>query len=404
MKPSLNLNENLLDKSKSYLVAVSYGPDSMALLFSLIHQGYRVDVAHVNYHQRHVSDYEQSQLEQVCLRHDVALHILDVQTKPKGNFQDQARTIRYDFFKKVAIENQLTAILTAHHADDDLETATMQIKRQSLHDHYGIRPQSDWQGTPVIRPLLQTFKSTILEFCSESKIDFSLDASNEKPIYTRNKIRLLLSALSENEKRSQLKTIQQRNLTLEKKMNEVASLSMSKRFTLTQYLALDASSQFLFWLSKSKQQGIHFPITKSFLQKIQTVCSSKKPNLRVALVKGWWFEKAYDDGWVIAKTWLKPYRIHRKDTSVTLPLIQFDFKSMPKALQDGIVRSARGRDQIQIKEYKKTFRRLAIDWKIPLFLREIWPVIINGQGKILTIPRYQKKLAKQANNWFEIVE
>ena len=404
MKPSLNLNENLLDKSKSYLVAVSYGPDSMALLFSLIHRGYRVEVAHVNYHQRDVSDYEQAQLEQVCLQHDVALHILDVQTKPKGNFQDQARTIRYDFFKQVAVENQLNAILTAHHADDDLETATMQLKRQSLHDYYGIRPQSDWQGTPVIRPLLQTFKSTILEFCNEMKIGFSLDASNQKPIYTRNKIRLSLSGLSENEKQIQLKTIQQRNLTLGKKMVEVAALFVRKRMTLTQYLTLDPTSQFLFWLSKSKREGIHFPITQAFLQKIQTVCSSKKPNVRVALVKGWWFEKAYDDGWVISKAWLKPYRIHTKDSAVTLPLIQFDFKFMPKEFQDGIVRAARGQDQIQIKDYKKTFRRLAIDWKIPLFLREIWPVVTNTQGKILTIPRYQKKLANQANNWFEIVE
>jgi tRNA(Ile)-lysidine synthase len=99
MKPVLNLKENLLDKSKSYLVAVSYGPDSMALLFSLLNLGYQVEVAHVNYHQRDVSDFEQAQLEQVCLQHDIPLHILDVQTKPKGNFQDQARTIRYHFFK-----------------------------------------------------------------------------------------------------------------------------------------------------------------------------------------------------------------------------------------------------------------------------------------------------------------
>jgi tRNA(Ile)-lysidine synthase len=404
MKPSLNLNENLLDKSKSYLVAVSYGPDSMALLFSLIHKGYQVNVAHVNYHQRDVSDYEQSQLEQVCLQHDIALHILDVQTKPKGNFQDQARTIRYDFFKQVAIENQLTAIITAHHADDDLETATMQMQRQSLHDYYGIRPQSDWQGTPVIRPLLQTLKSTILEFCNEMKIGYSVDASNEKPIYTRNKIRLSLSVLSENEKRKQLKKIHLHNLALEKKMNEVVALCTAKRFTLVEYLALDGSSQFLFWLAKSKNLGIHFPITQSFLDKIHLVSSSKKPNLRVPLIKGWWFEKAYDDGWVIHKTWLKPYRIHSKDRVATSPIIQFDFKSMPKEFQDCIVRSARGRDQIQIKHYKKTFRRLAIDWKIPLFLREIWPVITNVQGKILTIPRYQKNLANQANNWFEIIE
>ena len=404
MKPSLNLNENLLDKSKSYLVAVSYGPDSMALLFSLLNLGYRVEVAHVNYHKREVSDFEQSQLEQVCLLHDIPLHILDVQTKPKGNFQHEARTIRYHFFKEVAIENHLTAIVTAHHADDDLETATMQMQRHSLHDYYGIRPQGDWQGMAVIRPLLQTFKSTIMKFCDENKIGFAIDASNAKPIYTRNKIRLGLESLSEQEKRLQLKKIQVQNQELEKKINDLAPMSIHKHLPLQAYLALDGSSQFLYWLGKSKHESIHFPITHQFLKKIQDVCSSKKPNIRVVLTKGWWFEKAYEDGWVIAKTWLKPYRLQNRRPKTVLPLIHFRFDLMPKTLVKGVVRSARGSDLYQIKDYKKTFRRLAIDWKMPLFLREIWPVVTNTQGKILMIPRYQKNLAKQANNWFEIVE
>jgi tRNA(Ile)-lysidine synthase len=404
MKPSLNLNENLLDKSKSYLVAVSYGPDSMALLFSFMNLGYRIEVAHVNYHKRDVSDFEQAQLEQVCLQHDIPLHILDVQTKSKGNFQHEARTIRYNFFKEVANENHLTAIITAHHADDDLETATMQMQRHSLHDYYGIRPQSDWQGMAVIRPLLQTFKSTIMKFCNENKIGFAIDASNAKPMYTRNKIRLGLASLSEKEKRLQLKKIQAQNHELGKKINDLAPMIVHKHVTLQAYLALDGSSQFLYWLGKSKNESIHFPITHQFLKKINDVCISKKPNIRVSLTKGWWFEKAYEDGWVIAKTWLKPYRLQKRRPNYVLPLIHFRFDLMPETLVKGVVRSARGSDLYQIKDYKKSFRRLAIDWKMPLFLREIWPVVTNRQGKILMIPRYHKNLANQANNWFEIVE
>jgi tRNA(Ile)-lysidine synthetase-like protein len=85
-------------------------------------------------------------------------------------------------------------------------------------------------------------------------------------------------------------------------------------------------------------------------------------------------------------------------------LIQFHVTFIPKAFQNSIIRSARGTDQYHIKDYQKSFRRLAIDWKLPLFLREIWPVVTNARGKILSIPRYQKNLANQANNWFEIVE
>jgi len=189
MKPSLNLNQKLLDKTKTYLVAVSFGPDSMALLSSMIQLGYQVEVAHVNYHKRPESDLEQSQLEQFCLQHDVPLHVLDVRSSTRGNFQHQARLIRYGFFKQIVTTQQLSAILTAHHADDDLETATMQTDRQSLHDYYGIRAENEWEGIPLIRPLLQTFKANIIKFCNEHKVLYAIDASNQKPIYTRNKIR-----------------------------------------------------------------------------------------------------------------------------------------------------------------------------------------------------------------------
>jgi tRNA(Ile)-lysidine synthase len=278
------------------------------------------------------------------------------------------------------------------------------VERKSLHDYYGIRPQSEWQGMFVIRPLLQTFKSTILAFCNENNIGFAIDASNAKPIYTRNKVRIALSSLSEKEKIFQQKMIRSRNLELENKMKELASMISRKRFTLEDYIGLDKSSQFLYWLGKSKQEGIHFPITHAFLKKIHAVLVSKKPNIRVPLTKEWWFEKAYEDGWVLSKTWLKPYRLQTHRPNHVLPLLRFHFKFIPKTFQPSIIRSARGRDQYQIKDYKKTFRRLAIDWKLPLFLREIWPVVTNARGKILSIPRYQKNLANQANNWFEIVE
>jgi tRNA(Ile)-lysidine synthase len=404
MKPSLNLNQKLLDKTKTYLVAVSFGPDSMALLSSMIQLGYQVEVAHVNYHKRPESDLEQSQLEQFCLQHDVPLHVLDVRSSTRGNFQHQARLIRYGFFKQIVTTQQLSAILTAHHADDDLETATMQKDRQSLHDYYGIRAESDWEGIPLLRPLLQTFKANIIRFCNEHKVLYAIDASNQKPIYTRNKIRRSLSGLNEQEKIHQLDHYAQLNLILESKKTFVKPLTQSKKFSLARYLALDAESQFLFWLVKSNQEGIHFPITDAFLKKIHQLCLSQKPNLRIQLLRGWWFEKAYDDGWVIAQAWLKPYRFSSQQPPADSPMFQFTPKLLPSAFQISFIRSARPNDRLQIKDYDKSFRRLAIDWKIPRFLREVWPVVTNRQGKILTIPRYHKNLSNQANNWFEIRE
>jgi bifunctional protein TilS/HprT len=54
---------------------------------------------------------------------------------PKGNFQDQARQIRYTFFQQLAIKYQTKYIIVAHHFDDHLETYLLQKQRRSLVDY-----------------------------------------------------------------------------------------------------------------------------------------------------------------------------------------------------------------------------------------------------------------------------
>ena len=84
-----------LDKSKRYVVACSYGPDSMALLDMLLKEHYDVVVAHVNYHKRDVSNFEEQSLRNYCQEHSVKIEVLDTkELKCIGNFQNWAREIR----------------------------------------------------------------------------------------------------------------------------------------------------------------------------------------------------------------------------------------------------------------------------------------------------------------------
>ena len=88
-----------LDKSKKYVVACSFGPDSMALLDMMIKENYDLVVAHVNYHKRKESDFEQSSLIEYCKKHGVHCCVLDKRDlKHAGNFQEWARRFRYQFF------------------------------------------------------------------------------------------------------------------------------------------------------------------------------------------------------------------------------------------------------------------------------------------------------------------
>ena len=54
------------------------------------------------------------------------------------------------------------------------------------------------------------------------------------------------------------------------------------------------------------------------------------------------------------------------------------------------VRNAKPEDEYLISDYTKQLRRLFIDWKMPVTLRKRWPVIVNKEGKIVYVPRYQK--------------
>jgi tRNA(Ile)-lysidine synthase len=117
-----------LDRDKRYLLACSYGPDSMALFSVLVRDKYMFAVAHVNYGLRgKESDLETGNLIQYCKDKNKECFVRKINGKNiKGNFQNAARKIRYEFFKEIAETHNFDVLLTAHHADDVIETYLMQ--------------------------------------------------------------------------------------------------------------------------------------------------------------------------------------------------------------------------------------------------------------------------------------
>lgn len=402
MKPFLNLN--LLDKEKTYIVAVSFGPDSMALLHLLQQEHFKIEVAHVNYHLRKESDLEQSQLEQYCLQHDVPLHVLDVSSFPKGNLQEQARKIRYDFFKELAATLQAEGILTAHHQDDDLETAIMQHQRSMLYEYFGIRPVGHWEGINVYRPLLGATKQDLIDHCAEYQIPYMIDQSNAKLIYKRNRIRSELHSLSASEKNQKRLTFQKENHLRQNIIQSLQRWIPQNSISTTTYMKWDTLTQFLYWILLSQSRGIHTPITEAWLKKMDLILRSNKPNIVMPYSKGWHLEKAYDKVWLIKDQDTKPYRLINPQGTIKFSLLTIHLDRLKELPETFILRSCQPNDVLKIKTYAKPLRRLAIDWKMPLFLRRVWPVFTNLKGDIILLPRYQKNHDSKANNWLEILE
>ena len=174
------------NQHKKILVAVSGGADSMSLLHFLYNHQKDLDIqlgiAHVNHKQRQESEHEEAYLRHWAEEHKVPFHY----SAFSGKFSENAaRTFRYEFFKRVMKDYDYSALVTAHHADDQAETIFMRLLRGSRLRHLtgisAIRPFGTGQ---IIRPFLHLTKDQLpVTFHFE-------DRSNTSLAYLRNRIRL----------------------------------------------------------------------------------------------------------------------------------------------------------------------------------------------------------------------
>lgn len=202
------------------LLAVSGGPDSMYLLYK--YRRHKIVVAHVNYQVRDESDNDQKIVEKFCKKYAIPCEVLNVQTKASGNFQTWARQIRYQFFEKIANKYHVKKLLTAHHKDDFLETALMQQRSGRTPKYFGIKAENNLFNLKIKRPLLhKLWKREIERFLSKHHIDYAIDISNQKLLYTRNKIRHELSKLPFSEKRKYYEWFIMSNKILVKKYKKI---------------------------------------------------------------------------------------------------------------------------------------------------------------------------------------
>ena len=151
-----------LDKNKRYVLACSFGPDSMALLNAALNEKLDFVVAHVNYRKRKASEFEQLSLQKFCDERKTKLYVLDLKdVGHKNNFQAWARKVRYEFFKDVLTKEGAEAVLVAHQEDDVIETYLMQKNRKNFVKSWGISEENKIFGVKVIRPLLQYSKKEL---------------------------------------------------------------------------------------------------------------------------------------------------------------------------------------------------------------------------------------------------
>lgn len=182
----------LCEKSKSVLLAVSGGLDSMAMLYLFREAGFTISVAHCNFQLRgKESDGDEAFVELVCKELNIPVYTKKFETEAYAwentlSTQMAARELRYAWFEELLKKNGYHNLATGHHFDDSIETILLNLTRGASTDGLVGIPVKNGN---VIRPLLFATRKQIEKYALAKGLVWREDQSNLTDDYQRNFIR-----------------------------------------------------------------------------------------------------------------------------------------------------------------------------------------------------------------------
>lgn len=387
------LRKEYFKKHSKVLLALSGGLDSMFLYHLLStyqnELGIELIVAHVNHKQRSESDWEENELRKLADAAELPIYI----TSFSGDFSEAcAREFRYDFFRKIMKEVGATALVTAHHADDQVETILMRLIRGSRLRHLtGIKESQVVDEIEIIRPLLPFHKKDF------PPIFHFEDQTNQENTYFRNRIRNRY--IPELEKENPRLKSALLDFGREISDYQAAITELSKQIDVEDLNELFSYSQ--------QTQGIllqnylnQFPdlnLTKAQFAEVRQILATKS-QYRHSLKNGYELIKEYQQ-FQICK--ISPQADEKEDELVLhyrnqvrymgylfsfgIP-IEGDFVQKVTVSRETSVyiRCRKPGDVLILNGHRKKLRRLFIDLKIPIEKRKTTP-IIEQFGEIVSI-------------------
>ena len=381
--------------SNKYIVGVSGGCDSMALLHMLVQQDKQLIVAHINYNQRPTAKRDQDLVKSFCQNNSIIFELLSVEKNNTNNFQTWARQIRYEFFKELKERYQAEAVFLGHHLDDLLATYLIQKQRKQTPLYWGLKENTEIDGLKVQRPLLKLTKKEIIKYCLDNNVNFYNDESNLSNRYLRNNIRqTVIDQMSDREKQDLLNKINKENKQLTNFYHQVnqALTKSFEPFDIDEYTKYSADIRFEMLRKWLLNQGVD---SKRFSLKHLKELDSlliKQDNLKYKLQDNTYLLINYQQVTIqkLEETGFK-YSLKEKQY-LTTPYFTVSNSGEDKA---GItvkadeyplcIRNYQKGDKIKLKYGTKKISRWFIDNKIPPQQRLSWPIVLNNKGKIIFV-------------------
>lgn len=420
MKEARQILNQYLNEDDAVVVAVSGGPDSMALLHILIEfrktKNIEIICAHVNHKVRKESDSEEIFVKEYCHKNHVIFEKMCIEHYNHDNFHNDARKKRYDFFEKVIVKYQAKYLFTAHHGDDLIESILMRIVRgSSLKGYSGISKVQDRGSYFILRPLLNETKESLMLYNLENQIEYVTDNSNFKDVYTRNRYRKnILPYLKEENKNVHKKflkfseTILETDGYIEKIVNtiykqicenQILNITLFKKEdmliqkrVLMRYLEeiynenlSSLSDEHVhnlthFILYSENGKSIDLPMQITFIKNDNKLSKKVKKNFLPYKIEFKDYLELSNDR-IIEKI---------EDTNLndnTICRLSLNEEQLPL-----FIRTRKEGDKMSVKNMngRKKINDIFTDLKIPLEERDKWPILVDKNDEILWLPGLKK--------------
>lgn len=381
-----------------WVVAVSGGPDSMALLDIMLKNNYQCVVAHVNYHKRKTSDRDEKIVIDFCEQNNVKYFIDHAENiEKKGNFQTIAREHRYSFFKTIVNLVNAKGVVVAHHKDDDIETYIFQKNRNSESENLGLSEHSIIKNVHVWRPLLSYLKEDLVQYCKKNNIHYGIDETNLMGIYERNRIRLSLGNFSKEEFKELEDKISQEKIKHKEKIdkikkhisnypNEILTTEVKSTLELRYWLAYNNVNVYSISNAHLKSMYDSFKKNRGYFELGEKHVYAQYGKIYVHEVNETFYvldklEYGEYGNFIIEKfgKQIEGFDLFDSDYPIT-------------------IRNPRPGDYIQLRIGKKSISRFFIDRKIPKACRKSWLVIENCNKEIVFVVGIGSDIRHYSNN------
>ena len=436
MERAYQFLKKILNENDTVVVAVSAGPDSMALFDTLIslkqEKPINIICAHVNHNTGRIGqEEEQAYVEEYCKNNNITFELLKINNYCNDNFESEARNKRYDFFEELIKKYKAKYLLTAHHGDDLMETVLMRIVRGStLRGYSGFSKIVEKENYTILRPLIETTKEEIIKYLNNKNIKYYIDYTNLEEEHTRNRYRkYILPKLKEENKNVHLKFLKYSNLLQEydnyikKETHKIINnIYVNNKLDINEFNKQEyiIKINIIYYILEEKYDKELTNITDNHIELILDLIESNKKNTfidlpgNIKLIKKYdYLEFKYDDNNIInynielTKSNKLPngYKIDIIDSTdnnsnYICRLNKEDIK-LPLYIRNRI-----DGDKIEIKNLNgsKKVKDIFIDKKINIEERNMWPIVVDSNNNIVWLPGLKKsKFDKQKSEKCDII-